>query len=85
MLDGPSKPKDNKEAWDEKKNPPVVINPESGTVAAGSKRRTQLSFCPPCKLTLKNCTLLLKVRITVVKKSFHLMRISSCIILLVIC
>lgn len=61
IITNPSKPRNNKGAWSID-NPPMTITPESGTVATCSKRRCQLAFCPPCKFTLKNCQLALKVR-----------------------
>ncbi|XP_057292027.1 hydrocephalus-inducing protein-like [Hydractinia symbiolongicarpus] len=60
IITNPSKPRHNKEAWSID-NLPVTIIPESGTVATCSKRRCQLAFCPPCKFTLKNCQLALKI------------------------
>ena len=39
----------------------VSVTPESGTVPCSTRKRCQLSFCPPGRLSLAGCDLLLKV------------------------
>lgn len=55
------KPKGRKDAWT-KDNPPLSIVPDNGTVQSNSRKRCQLSFCPPCDMALKGCELMLNVR-----------------------
>eukprot|EP00794_Sanderia_malayensis_P018879 gene18879-20779_t len=40
---------------------PISVTPESGTVSCNTKKRCQLSFCPPCKMTLTGYELVLKI------------------------
>lgn len=39
----------------------VSVTPESGTVPCSTRKRCQLAFCPPGRLSLAGCDLLLKV------------------------
>ena len=39
----------------------VSVSPENGTVPCSTRKRCQLAFCPPGRLTLAGCDLLLKV------------------------
>ena len=39
----------------------VSVSPEAGTVPCSTRKRCQLAFCPPGRLTLAGCDLLLKV------------------------
>ena len=39
----------------------VSVTPESGTVPCNTRKRCQLAFCPPGRLALAGCDLLLKV------------------------
>jgi len=48
---------DNKKA----KLYPVTMTPESGTILANTKRRCQIAFCPPQKVSLKNCNIAVKI------------------------
>ena len=41
----------------------VSINPQLGGVLHGEKAVCKLVFCPPSRTTLKDCELVLKVRI----------------------
>ena len=59
-LTQPQKPKGMKDAWP-KDNPPVSIVPDSGNVQSNTRRRCQLSFCPPRSMVLEGCHLILKV------------------------
>ncbi|CAB3998552.1 Hypothetical predicted protein [Paramuricea clavata] len=52
----------NKSKLRHKNNKPVVsIGPQKGTVSRNSRKRCMLTFCPPGKCTLQNCTLMLKI------------------------
>ena len=42
-------------------NKMVSITPESGTVPSNTRKRCQMAFCPPARLSLQNCDLFLKV------------------------
>ena len=39
----------------------VSVSPETGTVPCSTRKRCQLAFCPPGRLSLSGCDLLLKV------------------------
>lgn len=39
----------------------VSVTPETGTVPCSTRKRCQLAFCPPGRLSLSGCDLLLKV------------------------
>ncbi|XP_069113582.1 hydrocephalus-inducing protein homolog isoform X2 [Argopecten irradians] len=44
-----------------KKKDMVSISPMSGGVAHGEEQKCSLLFCPPCKATLKDCSLTLRI------------------------
>ena len=39
----------------------MSVSPETGTVPCSTRKRCQLAFCPPGRLALAGCDLLLKV------------------------
>ena len=43
----------------------VSVTPETGTVPCSTRKRCQLAFCPPGRLSLSGCDLLLKVILSV--------------------
>ena len=63
----------NKSKLRHKNNKPVVsVGPQKGSVPSNSRKRCMLTFCPPGKCTLQNCTLILEVR-----KKWHVCRFNG--------